>query len=198
MKNLLILFITIFSFTITAQTSGELEMINLVNKVRTNPKSFIPVVEAYIKTLETKPNPLDSIKIKGATVTKKIHSTNGRLKPLISEANALIFFLNHVKPVNALELSLLLYPIAHTQAEYMDSIKILTHNGSNGNKRYVKGFILCGENCAIGTTATEALLMLLIDSGNNTKSHRTNIFLKDFTTIAIGNKKDYWVQDFGY
>jgi len=201
MKNLIIIIATILSFTASAQTAEEIEMVVLVNQVRTNPKSFIPVVESYIKALETTPNPFKDFKIKGVIVTKKTNHGKDVVNPMIAEAKALIVFLKTQKSVKELTLSYNLYIIAASQAEYLDSIKTLTHNGPNGEsstKRFTKGFTLCGENCAIGTTATEALLLLLIDSGNTPKGHRTNIFRKSFTQIAVGNKHQYWVQDFGY
>lgn len=203
MKNLLILIATIFSFTATAQTAKEIEMVTLVNQVRTNPKSFIPVVEDYIKSIETKSKSesFSGVKIKGAIVTKKTNNGLNYVNPMIAEAKALISFLKTQKPVKALTLSPALYKYAKAQSEYMDSIKTLTHAGPNGEtatKRFTKGFTLCGENCAKAETANEALLILLIDMGNNPKGHRTNIFLKDFTQIAVGNTNDYWAQDFGY
>jgi uncharacterized protein YkwD len=203
MKNLVILIATILSFTATAQTAKEMEMVTLVNQVRTNPKSFIPVVEAYIKTLETNTNDdtFAKIKIKGATVTKKTNNAKSYVNPMIAEAKGLIAFLKTQKSVKALTLSPALYTYAKAQSVYMDSIKTLTHAGPNGEsvtKRFTKNFTLCGENCAKAETATEALLLLLIDMGNNPKGHRTNIFLKEFTQIAVGNTNNYWAQDFGY
>ena len=202
MKNLLILIVSILSFTATAQTAKEIEMVTLVNQVRTNPKSFISVVEAYIKTLEaTNTDPFGGIKIKGATVTKKTNNGKGQVNPMIAEAKGLIAFLKTQKPVKALTTSPALYTYAKAQSVYMDSIKTLTHAGPNGetaSKRFTKGYTLCGENCAKAETASEALVILLIDMGNTPKGHRTNIFLKEFTQIAIGNTNQYWAQDFGY
>lgn len=201
MKNLVIIIATILSLTATAQTAKEIEMVTLVNQVRTNPKSFVPAVEAYIKTLEEKQNCGGmKIKITGAVVTKKSTTVTGNFNGLIAEAKKLIVFLNTQKPIKALELSLTLSPIARTQAEYIDSIKTLTHNGLNESttKRFTKGFTLSGENCAVGTTATNAMIELLVDYGVANKGHRTNIFNKAFTKIAIGNSNEYWVQDFAF
>jgi len=199
MKNLLILLVTLFSFTATAQTAEEIDMVVLVNQVRTNPKSFVPAVEAYIKTLEAKTNPFGGVNIKGATVTKKTSNASAAFKPLIAEAKALIVFLNTVKPVKALELSLVLYPVASEQAKYLDSIKQLGHTGANGKsftKRTSMLATLVGENCATGATATDALLMLLIDYGDKPKGHRANIFNTKYTQMSVAKAGNTWVQDF--
>ena len=201
MKNLFIAITIILSLTSSAQTAQETEMFNLVNQVRTNPKSFIPVVEEYIKTLEVSPESFGGIKLKGVTVTKKTNNAKTITNPLIAEAKDLIIFLKTQKSVKALNVSPSLYVIAKAQADYMDTIKNLTHNGPNGesaSKRFTKNFILCGENCATGTSATNVMLSLLIDYGIKDKGHRKNIFLKEFTKIAVGNTNQYWVQDFGY
>ena len=182
MKHLLITFLVILNLIISAQTTEEINMINQINTVRTNPKSFIPVVESYIKDLESKGS-IDTTKFNMKYV--KIKSRHNqpieskRNDTLIAEAKRLITFLKIQKPVKALSMSSKLYTIATAQVIYMDSIKTLTHNGPDGNKRYTKGFILSGENCSIGKNYTEALLVLLIDFGNERKGHRTNIFLKD-------------------
>lgn len=201
MKNLLIIIATILSFTATAQTAKEIEMVTLVNQVRTNPKSFVPAVEAYIKDLEAKQNGGGiKIKIAGAVVTKKSTTVTGNFNGLIAEAKKLIVFLNTQKAIKALTVSPALYVTAKTQAEYIDSIKTLTHDGLNesATKRFTKGFTLSGENCAVGTTATNAMIELLVDYGVANKGHRGNIFNKAFTQIAIGNSNEYWVQDFGF
>jgi uncharacterized protein YkwD len=201
MKNLLVAITIILSLTSSAQTAQETEMFNLVNQVRTNPKSFILVVEAYIKTLETTPESFGSIKLKRVTVTKKTNNAKTISNPLIKEAKELIVFLTSQKPLKALTISPSLYVIAKAQSEYIDSIKKLTHDGPNGesvSKRFKNNIILCGENCAASTSATNAMLLLLIDNGVKDKGHRKNIFLKEFTKIAVSNTNQYWVQDFAY
>ena len=179
-------------------------MVKLVNQVRTNPKSFIPLVEKYLKDKEefiNKPFIVDLPD--GFTVTKRSKTiTNDEyIITLRNEVKDLIDYLNTVKPVKALATSEKLYRTSKMQVEYLKSIKKLTHDGPNGesaSKRFSHGVILCGENCATGQTAIYALLALLIDSGNNPKGHRINIFLEKFTKIGVGNENEYWVQDFGY
>ena len=49
MKKLITIILIICSVSASfAQTAEEIEMVTLINQVRTNPESFIPAVEAYI------------------------------------------------------------------------------------------------------------------------------------------------------
>lgn len=187
MKNLLIIIATILSFTATAQTATEKEMFELVNQVRTNPKSFIPVVEAYIESC------------------KKFNAMGGKAKAngqsvnFIAEANTLIRFLKTAKPVNALELSTKTYTITKTHANFLDSTKQVTHTSAKGesynNRLKVLG-LTGGENCTTGNDVKRAMLLLLLDIGVTEKGHRDNIFNDKYTKVSIGNTGNYWVQDF--
>ena len=122
MKNLLIIIATILSFTATAQTAKEIEMVTLVNQVRTNPKSFIPVVEAYMTEMNTATKTLAG----GVKMTRKVNPA------LIAELKNLITFLKTVKPVGELKTSTVLYPITKKFVSYLDSVKQITHVGPNG------------------------------------------------------------------
>lgn len=200
MKGFLIALLTIIGLTATAtaQTAEELKMVNLINEVRTNPKSFIPAVEFYIEILESKSKPF--VEIKGATVTKKTNHTSDAVKPMIDEAKKLIVFLNTVKPVDKLEISNELYPVTKIFASYLDSTKQLGHTGYNGqslNARTKKfRFMLVGENCVKDANVETAMLQLLLDFGTKSKGHRTNIFDKSFTKVAVAKIGYTWVQDF--
>lgn len=201
MRNLLFIIVVLLGFDVIAQNAQETNMVTLVNQVRTNPKSFIPVVEEYIKNLETTNEPFSNIKINGSTTIKKTNNSKSVVNPLISEAKDLITFLSSVKSVKTLTPCKKLFVSAKEQSVYLDSIKMLTHSGPNGvssTTRFTKEFNLSGENCVIGKNETEALLMLLIDNGNKSKGHRKAIFSNEFTKIGVGNTNEYWVQDFGY
>jgi uncharacterized protein YkwD len=189
MKNLLILIATILSFTATAQTATEIEMVTLVNQVRTNPKSFIPAVEAYIESAKK----LNSL---GGRMTNK---TTGKSVDNVMEAKFLISFLNTVKPVKPLELSIALYTITKSHANYLDSTKKVSHTGPNGQtlaERTKASGLSVGENVGTGSTATNAMVQLLIDLSSPTKGHRTNIFNPKYTQLSVGNTGNIWVQDF--
>ena len=182
------LFVTLSTF---AQTPDEAEMFNLINEVRTNPKSFVPVVEAYIADLNT----VKIINVNGVkmTVTKKVDQT------LVKEAKELIKFLNTAKPVSSLSLSKATYDIAKKQVVFMDSTKQVTHNGPNGVTfaERTKGFLI-GENCTAGNNAKQAMLLLLLDYRAIVKGHRNNILNPQYTKVSVAKSGNYWVQDFTY
>lgn len=191
MKNLLILIATILSLTSTAQTAKEIEMVNLVNQVRTNPKSFVPVVEAYITEVST---PWVII-INGVS-----HKGSRKIDPaLVSELKQLIVFLNTVKPVSELKMSSVLYPITKQFVTYLDSTKQVGHVGPNGQsllQRTKSTGLTCGENSTVGDDANHAMVLLLLDFKGKTKGHRDNIFRVAYTKISVANSGAYWVQDF--
>lgn len=188
MKNLLILIATILSFTTNAQTAKEIEMIALVNQIRTNPKSFIPVIESYIVSVK-------KLKSLGGTITNK---RTGIVDGVV-EGNALIAFLKIQKPVKALELSVILYPVTKSHANYLDSTKQVSHTGPNCQtlaQRTKSSGLLVGENVGTGITATDVMIQLLLDLSSSTKGHRTNIFNPKYTQLSVGNTGNVWVQDF--
>lgn len=191
MKNLLIIIATILSFTATAQTAKEIEMVTLVNQVRTNPKSFIPVVEAYMTEMNTATKTLAG----GVKMTRKVNPA------LIAELKNLITFLKTVKPVGELKTSTVLYPITKKFVSYLDSVKQITHVGPNGQTladRTKSTGLLVGENCTTGGDVNHAMILLLLDFKAEVKGHRNNIFNPKFTKIAVANSNGYWVQDFAY
>ena len=191
MKKLVIIIATILSFTATAQTAKEIEMVKLVNQVRTNPKSFVPVVEAYITEVSSP----TSITINGVVFKGK-----RTVDPaLVSELKQLIVFLNTVKPVGELATSSILYPITKKFVSFLDSTKQVGHVGPNGQtltQRTKATGLTCGENSTVGSDANHAMVLLLLDFKGTTKGHRDNIFKAAYTKISVANSGAYWVQDF--
>lgn len=186
MKNLILIIATFLTLGATAQTNEEIEMVTLVNQVRTNPKSFIPIVEAYKASIGKE---------------KYTNKTTGGKIDMVAECNTLISFLKSVKPVSALELSLILYPVTKSQAKYLDSTKQCGHTGPNGQTLLdrTKGLgLLVGENCVSnnGKSITETLIQLLLDAGLKEKSHRANIFNPKYSQISVAKIGSVLVQDF--
>ena len=192
MKKLVIFIFLFVSAIVSAQTAEEIEMTVLVNKVRTNPTSLIPEVEKYIT----------SVKKLNSMGGKMTYQSTGKSVNAIAEANALIAFLKKVKPLNALELSLVLYPTTKAQATYLDSTNQLVHTDANGKslaERTKSLGLVCGENCAFNTaSATSTLVQLLIDLGVADKGHRANIFNPNYKQISVAKVNNVWVQDFTY
>ena len=52
MKNLFVILFVVFSSVVFSQSVEEMNMIIEINKIRKDPKSYIPVVEDYIKKQE--------------------------------------------------------------------------------------------------------------------------------------------------
>lgn len=211
MKTEITIFLLFIGFVSFGQTQQDSDIIKLINNIRINPKSFIPNVIAYIDTEKEIINQEqqtikyensmfigdDSIIAKNTCIlNKNIEYIKGN----ISSANNLISFLRNQKSVNSFKESDQLNKIAKQHAIYIDSIKTLTHSGPNGEtvaKRFSDCFILCGENCSMGKSASITLLYLLMDRGNTTKGHRKNIFSTEFTKIGVGCSNEYFVEDFG-
>jgi uncharacterized protein YkwD len=185
MKKLATIILIICSVSASfAQTAKETEMVALINQVRTNPKSFIPVVEAFINN--------------GGTGLKLKVKSNPKM---IAEAKALIAFLSTVKPVDSLKTSSVLYPITKAHVNYLDSTKTLSHTGRNGQTladRTKSTGLSCGENTTTGGDVKLAMLYLLIDYNAPVKGHRNNIFNPKYTKVAAANSGGYWVQDFAF
>lgn len=197
MKKLLIIIATILSFTASAQTSEEIDMVILLNQVRTNPTSFIPAVEAYIAKIEAEKAAFAKL-TKNATVKGDFFKTKNEI---LIEAKALIGFLKTVQPVKALELSVYLYPTTKSHSQYLDSTNQMTHIGHNGQtltQRTKNLSLLVGENCGIGATPTELMLQLLIDYKVEGKGHRANIFSTKYSQVSAAKTGTTWVQDFAF
>ncbi len=186
MKKVIILIVLCVSTIASAQTAEEIEMTNLINKIRTNPTSFIPVIEAYIAS------------------SKQLSFTNkktGKQIDIVGEGTKLIAFLKNVKAVDSLKVSLVLYPIAKSHAKYVDSTKQIGHTGPNGQlftDRVKSTGLTCGENVGVGRTATEVMIALLIDLSSPTKGHRTNIFNPNYKQVSVAKVGNIWVQNFAY
>jgi uncharacterized protein YkwD len=202
MKNVLLVLSLLTRIVLFGQTKEELEMITLVNQVRTNPKSFIPYIQNYIDKLETyNPiNVIDTMAFKSCKI-KITHSNNvGNLNiKLINEAKELITILKKQKSLNALTFNIKAFQLSKKHVQYLNEIKELTHNGPN-NQTFSKRFRYigtdCGENCAENKLPIDALIDLLIDFGVNSKGHRSNLLYPKFTEISVANDGIYWVQDF--
>lgn len=188
---MLIIIASFLTLTTVAQTVEEVEMVTLINQIRTNPKSFIPAIENHIASAKR-------LKAMGGKITNK---TNGKTVDVVAEGEALIEFLNTVKPVKALSLGICVYPFAKSHSQFLDSTKQLSHIGVNNQTLAQRTKVLglsMGENCAIGNTSTDVMVQLLLDLSSPTKGHRANIFNELYTQVAIAKSGKTWVQDFAY
>jgi uncharacterized protein YkwD len=213
--TILFLFISLVTFS---QTNEELSMMYEINKIRKDPKSYIPIVEDYVKKLEEQKTFIErmvkngngSIKTTTSTIeldnknnNHKITSTKTTVNKTnsfdwrINAAKELIKELNNTEPMDTLVFDTIIYPITVDQANYLKEIGKLGHGGRNGKtlldrtKPYV-----CSENAAHTNSGYEPLLALMVDYSAPNRGHRKNILNRDATSVSISINDYCLVQNF--
>lgn len=180
MEKIILIVLLLISVKTNAQSPKEIEMFDLINELRTNPKSFIEIIENYEKS-----------------ITNFSFKQNGKPINILVETKKLKIFLKSVKPVNKLEFSNEIYTVTKTHANYLDSLKILSHTGKNGltlRKRLPN--ITVGENVGNNLTPIQSVISFLLDLSDKDKGHRKNLLNPIWTKVSIGNSGTYWVQNF--
>jgi len=198
MKNLItILFLVISFVSFSKETNKfserEIQMMVEINRLRVNPKSYIPKTEAYIVMCNKKLE-----KIKGGTLT-----TTGNIQNQIDAANELIDILNNTPSLNELIPNEDMFLITKSHGEYLKSINSTSHKGPNGKlapKRMSKlnfGSVtenIVNDNGMIGPT----ILLLLVDAGIDSRGHRNNLLDPNAKYISVYTNGTYWIQNFTY
>lgn len=157
------------------------EIVEEHNKIRTNPKSYIPILEKYISYIKN-----NTLYIPGAPCGIILQEG----KSAYTEA---INFLKSAKAVGKLTLNEALCKSAYDHAKDLGTNGDMDHTGSDGSttsdriERYTSWEGLCCENIDFGATTGEGIVLsFLVDDGVSNRGHRRNLFNPDIKCIGIG------------
>lgn len=177
----------------TYMTEREKDMIKELNLVRSDPKGYVKVIEEYIYKLKT-----------------DRYSDASMIGAEIKTAKELIRELNKTEPMAILQPHKGLYKASKKHGEEGKKKGSLDHQGSNGDwpwdrgTKYASDLTDSNENLVGGPdNVRRSVVILLVDTGIDSRGHRKNILNKDWRYTAcyevgqVAEMPFYWVQMFG-
>jgi hypothetical protein len=157
------------------------------NRIRTNPKSYIPVLQEQIKLFK------DNVLYRPNEIPIQTNEGPEAYHEAIS-------FLEEKAPVGELTLD---ENLSRATEDHLNDIApkgLVSHESTNGKnvsdriEKYCEWEVTCAENIDFGSrTGVDVVLSLLVDDGVRTRGHRHNLFKEDvkFVGISSGDHKEF-------
>ena len=157
------------------------EVVDQHNLVRTNPKSYVPILEKHIKLFTG-----NIINKPGAEYGVETQEGANAYKECIE-------FLKKQKAVGAMAFDTSLSKACQDHADDIGPDGTCDHTGSDGSSvddritRYLEWDVTVCENIDFGaTTGEEIIISLIVDDGIPDRGHRKNIFNPKLTYLGVG------------
>jgi len=203
-----------------SQTGMDSLIFSEINNVRTNPKSYIPIIESYILTQEKMKILIRKGKFKTTSTSGVMTSDNKMKNPKtisgisclnrnIIAAKELILELKKLKKLNQLIFNPSMDSITDKHGKYLDSTNTRGHYGPNketlSDRFNPLNLRIISENvCSVGSFVYKTqnvkpiIINLLVDAGIDNRGHRINILDPKVKLISIYMSKKTCVQNFAF
>jgi uncharacterized protein YkwD len=164
---------------VPASAEMETELFAQMNRLRTKPKTFIPLLEAMKAQFKG-----NRLKRPGETA---ILTSEG-----VTAVDEAIVYLRGAKALPPFSLSPGMSRAAADHVRDLSHSGKVSHDGSDGSnpstraRRYGAWKKKMGENLAMGgTTGLRILFQQLIDDGVASRAHRINLFRAEFQVVGV-------------